>query len=62
MPWINWDEKINAFCFRLSTPGQAGEAAQSQAQSLANNNLKSVSSCSPSNLRHASAPYPAKHV
>ena len=57
MPWINWDEKINAFCFRLSTPGQAGEA-----QSIANNNLKAVSSCSPSNFRHAASPYPAKHV
>ena len=61
MPWINWDEKINAFCFRLSTPGQAGEA-QSQAQSIANNNLKAVSSCSPGNFRHAASPYPAKHV
>ena len=61
MPRINWDEKINAFCFRLSTPGQAGEA-QSQALSIANNNLKAVSSCSPSNFRHAAAPYPAKHV
>ena len=58
MPWINGDEKINALCFRLSTSGQ--EAVSSQAQSIANNSLKSVSSCSPSNFRHAAAPYPAK--